>query len=197
MFGLGKPKRPTVVAFDIIGTVFPLEPLRSSIVSLGMPPAGLEGWFAAGCRDAFAMAAVGVQAIHHHPRSRARPGNSGTRACRSCQRAQGVGKAAGDARPAGRCAGGVRHPNRGRHSRDGVVERREVIDQDAAFAEWLGRHGCLRRFGRRGEARQAPRRSLAPCRRQGRRRAGRACARRSPPLGHSRCSGRGAGHGLS
>ena len=59
MFGLGKPKRPKVVAFDIIGTVFPLEPLRSSIVELGMPPAGLEGWFAAGCRDAFAMAAVG------------------------------------------------------------------------------------------------------------------------------------------
>ena len=59
MFGLGKKKRPKVVAFDIIGTVFPLEPLRSSIVGLGMPPAGLEGWFAAGCRDAFAIAAVG------------------------------------------------------------------------------------------------------------------------------------------
>lgn len=59
MFGLGKPKRPKVVAFDIIGTVFPLEPLRSSIVALGLPSAGLEGWFAAGCRDAFAMAAVG------------------------------------------------------------------------------------------------------------------------------------------
>jgi 2-haloacid dehalogenase len=48
-----------MVAFDIIGTVFPLEPLRSSVVALGLPPAGLEGWFAAGCRDAFAMAAVG------------------------------------------------------------------------------------------------------------------------------------------
>ena len=59
MFGLGGPKRPKMVAFDIIGTVFPLEPLRSSIVALGLPPAGLEGWFAAGCRDAFAMAAVG------------------------------------------------------------------------------------------------------------------------------------------
>jgi 2-haloacid dehalogenase len=59
MFGLGGPKRPKVVAFDIIGTVFPLEPLRASIVALGLPPAGLEGWFAAGCRDAFAMAAVG------------------------------------------------------------------------------------------------------------------------------------------
>jgi len=59
MFGLGGPKRPKMVAFDIIGTVFPLEPLRPSIVALGLPPAGLEGWFAAGCRDAFAMAAVG------------------------------------------------------------------------------------------------------------------------------------------
>lgn len=59
MFRLGKPKRPKAVAFDIIGTVFPLDPLRSSIVALGLPLAGLEGWFAAGCRDAFAMAAVG------------------------------------------------------------------------------------------------------------------------------------------
>ena len=59
MFGLGKPARPKAVAFDIIGTVFPLEPLRSSAMALGLPAAGLEGWFAAGCRDAFAMAAVG------------------------------------------------------------------------------------------------------------------------------------------
>ena len=59
MFGLGGPKRPKMVAFDVIGTVFPLAPLRSSIVELGLSPAGLEGWFAAGCRDAFAMAAVG------------------------------------------------------------------------------------------------------------------------------------------
>ena len=59
MFGLSGLKRPKMVAFDIIGTVFPLEPLRSSVVALGLPPAGLEGWFAAGCRDAFAMAAAG------------------------------------------------------------------------------------------------------------------------------------------
>lgn len=59
MLGLSGPKRPKMVAFDIIGTVFPLEPLRPSIVALGLPAAGLEGWFAAGCRDAFAMAAVG------------------------------------------------------------------------------------------------------------------------------------------
>jgi len=59
MFGLGKPARPKAVAFDIIGTVFPLEPLRPSVMALGLPAAGLEGWFAAGCRDAFAMAAAG------------------------------------------------------------------------------------------------------------------------------------------
>jgi 2-haloacid dehalogenase len=59
MLGLSGPKRPKMMAFDIIGTVFPLEPLRPSIVALGLPPTGLEGWFAAGCRDAFAMAAVG------------------------------------------------------------------------------------------------------------------------------------------
>lgn len=59
MFGLGGPKRPRVVAFDVIGTLFPLEPLRPALVSLGLPAAGLEGWFAAGCRDAFALAAVG------------------------------------------------------------------------------------------------------------------------------------------
>ena len=59
MFGWNKPKRPDVVAFDIVGTVFPLEPLRPAIVALGLPPAGLEGWFAAGLRDAFAMSAAG------------------------------------------------------------------------------------------------------------------------------------------
>jgi len=59
MFGFGKPARPKVVAFDIICTVFPLEPMRPGIVSLGLPPSGLEGWFAAGLRDAFALSAVG------------------------------------------------------------------------------------------------------------------------------------------
>lgn len=54
-----KPMQPEVVAFDIIGTVFPLEPLRKTVVELGLPPAGLEGWFAAGLRDAFALSATG------------------------------------------------------------------------------------------------------------------------------------------
>lgn len=59
MFGLGKPGRPEVVAFDVIGTVFPLHPLRPAIVELGLPPAGLESWFAAGLRDAFALSSAG------------------------------------------------------------------------------------------------------------------------------------------
>lgn len=59
MFGLERPPRPKAVAFDIIGTVFPLGPMRPMIVSMGLPPAGLEGWFAAGLRDAFAMSTVG------------------------------------------------------------------------------------------------------------------------------------------
>lgn len=59
MFGWGRPRRPKVVAFDMIGTVFPLEPLRPAIVGLGLSPAGLESWFAAGLRDAFALSAAG------------------------------------------------------------------------------------------------------------------------------------------
>ena len=55
----GKPVRPQAVAFDLIGTLFPLEPLRTGMVALGLPAAGLESWFAAGCRDAFALASVG------------------------------------------------------------------------------------------------------------------------------------------
>jgi 2-haloacid dehalogenase len=52
MFGLGGPARPKAVAFDVIGTMFPLAPLRPALVALGLPPTALEGWFAAGCRDA-------------------------------------------------------------------------------------------------------------------------------------------------
>jgi 2-haloacid dehalogenase len=54
-----RPGRPQAIAFDVIGTLFPLEPLRAGVIALGLPAAGLEGWFAAGCRDAFALASVG------------------------------------------------------------------------------------------------------------------------------------------
>jgi len=62
MFGLGKPHRPKAVAFDMVGTLMDLEPLRSTIVALGLAPAGLEGWIAAGLRDAFALTATGTYA---------------------------------------------------------------------------------------------------------------------------------------
>ena len=53
------PARPQVVAFDIIGTTFSLEPLRPRLVALGLPPTALEILYAAGLRDAFALAASG------------------------------------------------------------------------------------------------------------------------------------------
>ena len=53
------PVRPQVVAFDIFGTTFSLESLRPRLVALGAPPGMLETWFAAGLRDAFALAASG------------------------------------------------------------------------------------------------------------------------------------------
>lgn len=59
MLGFGQSSRPQAVAFDVIGTLFPLEPLRPRIVALGLPPAALEGWFAAGLRDAFALDVTG------------------------------------------------------------------------------------------------------------------------------------------
>lgn len=49
---------PKVVALDIIETVFSLDPLREALVSLGLPSTALETWFAAGLRDAFALAAT-------------------------------------------------------------------------------------------------------------------------------------------
>lgn len=51
--------RPQVAAFDIIGTTFSLEPLRPRLVALGLPPTALDILYAAGLRDAFALAASG------------------------------------------------------------------------------------------------------------------------------------------
>jgi 2-haloacid dehalogenase len=56
------PARPRAVAFDIIETVFSLEPVRKRLVALGLPPGSLEAWFAAGLRDAFALAATSAYA---------------------------------------------------------------------------------------------------------------------------------------
>ncbi|WP_419827121.1 haloacid dehalogenase type II [Sphingomonas sp.] len=59
MFGSGKRTPPRAVAFDIIGTLFPLDPLRASLTALGLPPAGLELWFATAQREACALALTG------------------------------------------------------------------------------------------------------------------------------------------
>lgn len=51
------PSRPQAVAFDILGTVFSLEPMRAKLIALGLPPLALEFLYTAGLRDTFAMAA--------------------------------------------------------------------------------------------------------------------------------------------
>lgn len=59
MFGWGKPKRPKVVAFDAIGTMFSLDVMRPSLMALGLPSSGLESWYATAVRDALALTASG------------------------------------------------------------------------------------------------------------------------------------------
>ena len=50
-------KRPLVIAFDVIETLFPLEPVRQRLVDAGQPGHLLELWFARLLRDGFALAA--------------------------------------------------------------------------------------------------------------------------------------------
>src|SRR5947209_4933901 len=54
------PPHPAAVAFDVIGTLFSLEPLRGPLTELGLPPYALELWFARTLRDGFALAAAGA-----------------------------------------------------------------------------------------------------------------------------------------
>lgn len=49
---------PKAVAFDIIGTVFLLEPLRAKLASAGLPESALDAWFPASLRDFFALGAT-------------------------------------------------------------------------------------------------------------------------------------------
>jgi 2-haloacid dehalogenase len=51
-------RRPVVVAFDVIETLFPLEPLRRRLIEAGQPGGVLELWFARLLRDAFALVAT-------------------------------------------------------------------------------------------------------------------------------------------
>jgi 2-haloacid dehalogenase len=52
------PQRPHAAICDVIGTLFPLDPLRSGLAELGLPPLALEAWFAEALRDSFALAAT-------------------------------------------------------------------------------------------------------------------------------------------
>lgn len=53
-------KRIAAVAFDVLGTLFSLETLRSPLTEAGLPPGALEAWFAQTLRDAFALEVTGV-----------------------------------------------------------------------------------------------------------------------------------------
>lgn len=52
--------RPLVIAFDVIETLFPIEPLGASFRSVGLPPESLRLFFAQMLRDAFALEATGI-----------------------------------------------------------------------------------------------------------------------------------------
>lgn len=47
---------PEVVAFDIIDTVFSMEPMRAELVALGLQPMALDLLYTAALRDMFALA---------------------------------------------------------------------------------------------------------------------------------------------
>jgi 2-haloacid dehalogenase len=52
--------RPKVVAFDVVETLFSLEPMRERLRALGLPGEVLEIWFARLLRNAFALDASGT-----------------------------------------------------------------------------------------------------------------------------------------
>lgn len=52
-------RRPLIIAFDVVETLFPLEPLRQRITDAGQPGHILELWFSLLLRDAFALTASG------------------------------------------------------------------------------------------------------------------------------------------
>lgn len=53
------PERAQVVAFDVVETLFSLEPIRKRLQSLGLESTALEHWFASFLRDAMALSAAG------------------------------------------------------------------------------------------------------------------------------------------
>jgi 2-haloacid dehalogenase len=52
-------RRTQAVLFDVIETLFPLDPIRRKLVEAGLPEGALETWFARFLRDAFALDAAG------------------------------------------------------------------------------------------------------------------------------------------
>jgi 2-haloacid dehalogenase len=52
-------RRPAVVAFDVIGTLASLEPLRDRLTDIGQPPYLLEAWYTRTLRDGMALSATG------------------------------------------------------------------------------------------------------------------------------------------
>lgn len=52
--------RPKVVAFDVVETLFALDPVRERFKAVGLPAAAMEAWFAAFLRDAMALEITGV-----------------------------------------------------------------------------------------------------------------------------------------
>jgi len=52
-------RRPLVIAFDVVETLFSLESLRHRLIDAGQPGHLLELWFARLLRDAFALCASG------------------------------------------------------------------------------------------------------------------------------------------
>ena len=53
-------RRPKVVAFDVIETLFKLEPMAGRLKQAGLPEQALPVWFARLLRDAFALEVAGV-----------------------------------------------------------------------------------------------------------------------------------------
>jgi 2-haloacid dehalogenase len=53
-------KRPTVVAFDVVETLFSLEPLRPRLQAVGLPAHSLDAWYTRLIRDGMALDATGV-----------------------------------------------------------------------------------------------------------------------------------------
>lgn len=58
-------KAPAAVAFDVIGTMLNLEPLRERLSGIGQPPHVLGEWYARTVRDGMALAATGDYAEFH------------------------------------------------------------------------------------------------------------------------------------